>query len=170
MYYYRLKKHYFFNLFIGFATWVSQGVNLPFSTELDNSSNFFILIFILLPFSFAWPIMSYLCDFFTKILRVDAIEDYRIGYRVFIFKVFLFVHAIFLLQGSFCYWECLNITEYINVRFKVGVIVTIGYVLFTGLAKKMIFIMLKEIPLKKAFLSFLEQVKSQFLFNLRILF
>ena len=143
-YYYQCKKHHYFNFIIGVLTWAYIGVSLPFDYGIDNTSNFFfvlfIIIFILLPFGLAWPIISYIVDYFAKrIFSHKILEDINIAYKVLLIKILVFVHGAFILQGFICFWECVNLREYLEIWIKTLMLITPIYIFFTLYARRKFF-------------------------------
>lgn len=167
-FYYQWKKHYYFNFSIGILTWLYQGLNLPFSAQIDNTSNFFILIFILIPFGLAWPLLSYIIDFFTgKILKLKVSENEKVAFIVLLCKILIFIHTALILQGYFCYWECVNIIEYLELWIKTLILFIPVYFIFTIYAKNRFFYFSKKEDGRKGKFEFKGSGKNSLWLNLK---
>lgn len=139
-FYYQCKKHYYFNFSIGILIWIFQGINLPFNSGVDNTTNFFILLFILFPFAISWPLMSYAIDFFIKYsFKLDAVKKARFTYKVLIVKVLLFIHLALVLKGLLCYWNCIYLSVYLQLWLYILLVVGLVYFFFSLIAKKQFF-------------------------------
>jgi len=115
-------------------------MGLPFNSGIDNTSNFFILLFILLPFGFAWPVVSYTIDYFAKRIFLHKILiDVKIAFYILLFKIVFFVHGAFILQGLFCFWECINLREYLDLWLKTVMLIFPICTLFILYAKRNFF-------------------------------
>lgn len=166
-FYYQWKKHYYFNFSIGLITWIYQGLELPFNAAIDNTSNFFILFFILLPFGLAWPVLSYAIDFVVKnILNFKVVENENRAFGVLLTKVLIFIHAALVLQGYFCYWECFSLIGYLELWLNSLMLIGGIYFIFTIYARNRFFHFSKKEDAQKGKFEFKGSGKNSLWLNL----
>ncbi len=166
-FYYQWKKHYYFNFSIGLLTWIYQGLKLPFDAGIDNTSNFFILFFILIPFGLAWPVLSYTVDFVVKnLLKFKVVENEHRAFGVLMIKILIFVHAALVLQGYFCYWECFSVRGYLELWLKSMILVGGMYFILTLFARNRFFHFSKKEDAQKGKFEFKGSGKKSLWLNL----
>lgn len=127
--YYQRKKHFVFNISIGFTTWLYIGLDLPFGTSDSDITNYFILIFILFPFALLWPLISYSIDFLIKKMLITKISS-PISFKILLFKLFIYTNFLVIIQGVFCFWECININTYLKLWLDNLLILSLIYIPF----------------------------------------
>ena len=132
--YYQKKKHFIFNASIGIIDWFFMSYDLPFGTS-TSTTFYFITIFILFPFAFIWPFVSYTLDFFAKKIIIDLEKKQSASGKILLFKLLVYVHFYTVLKGVFCYWECISLNTYIKSLLEHLSIFFVVYILYTVYAK-----------------------------------
>lgn len=87
-----------------------------------------------------WPVLSYGVDFLSRqVLRLKVIESEKVAFIVFVCKILIFIHTALILQGYFCYWECVNVIEYLELWIKTLILLIPVYFICTIYARNRFF-------------------------------
>ena len=132
--YYQRKKHLIFNVSIGVLDWLFMSYDLPFGTSNDTSL-YFITIFILFPFAVIWPFVSYTIDFLAKRTGIILEKNQPATNKILLLKLLIYINFYTIIKGIFCYWECIYLNTYIKSLLEHFSIFFIVYIIYTLYAK-----------------------------------
>lgn len=135
-FYYSKKKHYYFNFGTGLFIWLFLAFALPFGISNNNLSNYLSLLLILLSFGLVWPVISYLTDGVVKYIFLIKVQNkYQVDFKIFILKIFLLVHIIFVIRNILSNWTSFDWFEYIELWSASVLLISMIYIPFSLYAK-----------------------------------
>jgi len=134
--YYQQHQRHAFNIGLGFFIGFFLALAQPFGIYNNNFSDNVQMTLVLFSFGIVWPFLSYVTDYLAnKLFAQKAKKDYVFDCRVSILKLFLMIHAYFLIRSGLCNWACVDIQEYMELWFACSFMFLIVYVPFSLYAR-----------------------------------
>lgn len=108
----------------------------PFGIYSEGLKDFLIMTAWILPLSSVWFFIILLTDYLAGlILNNKNITNYKTDIYIWLIKILLVVHVIFVIRGIGCQWQCLNLVEYAQLWFACVLFYILTYIPFTLYAK-----------------------------------
>lgn len=129
-----------YNISSGIFIWLFLLLTLPFGLYNNNLGGVVNLAIFLLPVGVLWVFISYFGDLLFSTASDRLVKpDPRDRLFVWLGKVALFIHLIFLSRGVLCDWQCLDLLEYGELWFAGVFLFLLTYIPFMLYAKYLYF-------------------------------
>lgn len=134
--YFTKKKRLAFGLTLTLFFWLFLSLAQPFGINSEGLEGFLIMTTWILPMASIWLIIIYVTDYLVALLfKQRHSNNYKADFFLWLVKVFLVVHSIFIFRGIYCNWACLDLLEYGQLWFACILFFLLIYIPFTLYAK-----------------------------------